>query len=165
MVSCPPRLRLPKALRLNKKAVTNLLKHGKKIRIRGYAQPDFTQTTSVSTKFSLKFFVSQLRTNIERATHNQSPSRIAISVPKRLLKTAVSRNAVKRWIRESFRQHAIRWGGADILITLEKKLDCKTQRQEVLAELYQLFTEAELKLSATINMLPTFGAAVVKGVV
>ncbi len=45
-------------------------------------------------------------------------SRIALSVPKRLLKRSVDRNRAKRVLRESFRLHAIRAAGVDTLITL-----------------------------------------------
>ncbi len=44
--------------------------------------------------------------------------RIAIAVPKRILKSAVDRNRVKRVIREAFRQHPVRGLPVDILVTL-----------------------------------------------
>lgn len=49
-------------------------------------------------------------------------ARIAIAVPKRLLKRAVDRNLVKRWIREAFRQHGARRVTADMLLTLTAKV-------------------------------------------
>ncbi len=48
----------------------------------------------------------------------QEMSRIALAVPKRLLKRAVDRNRFKRILRESFRQHAVRHAGLDTLVTL-----------------------------------------------
>lgn len=75
-------------------------------------------------------------------------SRIAIAVPKRLLKSAVCRNAVKRWIRETFRQHAVRHSGADMLITLEGKLNPKQAQHRIAAqsELQRLFSEVLRRL-------------------
>jgi len=48
--------------------------------------------------------------------------RIAIAVPKRILKSAVDRNRVKRVIREEFRQHSVRRLPVDILVTLHNKV-------------------------------------------
>ena len=45
-------------------------------------------------------------------------ARLAIAVPKRIVKSAVDRNRVKRAIREQFRQHEIRSSPVDILVTL-----------------------------------------------
>ena len=47
--------------------------------------------------------------------------RIAIAVPKRILKRAVDRNKVKRVIREQFRQDGARKLPVDILFTLQSK--------------------------------------------
>lgn len=47
-----------------------------------------------------------------------SRGRIAIAVPKRVLKSAVDRNRVKRVIRETFRQHPVRGFSVDMLVTL-----------------------------------------------
>ena len=44
--------------------------------------------------------------------------RLAISVPKRLLKRATDRNYIKRVIREEFRQHEVRARPVDVLVTL-----------------------------------------------
>lgn len=48
--------------------------------------------------------------------------RIAIAVPKRILRRAVDRNKVKRVIREQFRQHGTRKLPVDILFTLQSQL-------------------------------------------
>ncbi len=48
--------------------------------------------------------------------------RIAIAVPKRILKHAVDRNKVKRVIREQFRQHGARQLPVDMLFTLQSQL-------------------------------------------
>lgn len=49
-------------------------------------------------------------------------ARIAISVPKRLLRFAVDRNRFKRWVREAFRHHEIRMLPVDMLISLTEKI-------------------------------------------
>ena len=49
-------------------------------------------------------------------------ARLAISVPKRLLKSAVDRNRFKRWVREAFRCHEIRALPVDLLISLTEKI-------------------------------------------
>ena len=54
--------------------------------------------------------------------------RIAIAVPKRVLKRAVDRNKVKRVIREQFRQHGVRKLPVDILFTLQSQL---TKRADI----------------------------------
>jgi RNase P protein component len=48
-------------------------------------------------------------------------ARIAVAVPKRLLKRSVDRNRVKRWMREAFRQHEARERVGDVLLTLSSK--------------------------------------------
>lgn len=58
------------------------------------------------------------RTLMRMPPPSQDMSRIALAVPKRLLKRAVDRNRVKRILREAFRQHAVRHAGLDTLVTL-----------------------------------------------
>lgn len=48
--------------------------------------------------------------------------RIAIAVPKRILKRAVDRNRIKRAIREAFRHHGVRVANVDLLVTLRSKV-------------------------------------------
>jgi ribonuclease P protein component len=45
-------------------------------------------------------------------------SRLAVAVPKRMLKRAVDRNRVKRWMREAFRTTDLSGVDADVLLTL-----------------------------------------------
>lgn len=49
-------------------------------------------------------------------------ARLAISVPKRLEKRAVSRNRIKRWVREAFRQHPIKTHPVDLLVSLTTRI-------------------------------------------
>lgn len=57
--------------------------------------------------------------------------RIAIAVPKRMLKFAVDRNRVKRVIREQFRQHQIRACPVDVLVTLQRQMTTKKKPQRI----------------------------------
>ena len=57
--------------------------------------------------------------------------RIAIAVPKRILKLAVDRNRVKRVIREQFRQHQIRALPVDMLVTLQSQMTAKQNQHRI----------------------------------
>jgi ribonuclease P protein component len=75
--------------------------------------------------------------------------RIAIAVPKRILKSAVDRNYVKRVVREHFRQDGVRLSPVDMLITLRSKVSMKKAPGDLASEagnrlraaLTQLFTD------------------------
>ncbi len=93
-------------------------------------------------RFSRQEFVIKLDGN--RFGHG----RIAISVPKRILKFAVDRNLVKRAVREEFRQNAVRALPVDLLVTLrspatrqpgERRI--RKQRQQLRKTLAQLLSE------------------------
>lgn len=155
--------RLPKAHRLNQEAVAAVIKWGKRIRVSSPAKPGSQHNRRAM--FNLKLYSAQplpkapLGVDVisligasKPQANRQSASRIAVAVPKRLLKSAVLRNKIKRWIRESFRPHAVRTVGIDMLITLEQQLDPKVQAIEARAELQQLFSDAmrqTTQLSAT----------------
>ncbi len=80
--------------------------------------------------------------------------RIAIAVPKRILKFAVHRNQVKRLIREEFRQHRLRISPVDFLVTLRgaptvapgERMMRKRQRQQLRGTLGQLFGDVSRRL-------------------
>ena len=81
--------------------------------------------------------------------------RIAISVPKRILKFAVDRNLVKRAIREEFRQNAVRLLPVDLLVTLrssgtrplgERRIHKRRQRQ-LRTTLVQLLSEVSRRFN------------------
>ena len=156
--------RFPRARRLNKVAVNAVLKQGKRIRV---ATSLLLSPTSAATgakqqkpiaKFSAKTHVpaGEVATNLDKwvdghAAHQPSGfARIAVAVPKRLLKSAVSRNTVKRWIRETFRQHPLREQQVDLLITLESKIDLKSDGECRAArrELQGLLLDAQRRLPA-----------------
>lgn len=75
--------------------------------------------------------------------HHVGGARLAISVPKRLLKRAVARNAVKRLIRECFRVHQIAMAEQDLLITYKSTVSAKQRRERraLRAQLQGLFAE------------------------
>ena len=57
--------------------------------------------------------------------------RIAIAIPKRMLKFAVDRNRVKRVIREQFRQHQVRACPVDVLVTLQRQMTTKKKQPRI----------------------------------
>ena len=81
--------------------------------------------------------------------NTQTFGRIAIAVPKRILKRAIDRNSVKRVIREEFRHHALRAVPVDMLVTLRSVVGVrlgehamgKHQRQQLRGTLAQLFRD------------------------
>ena len=83
--------------------------------------------------------------------------RIAIAVPKRILKSAVDRNRVKRVIRETFRQHPVRGLPVDMLVTLRSDVqvvpgesDTRTHKNRLRQEmLTQLLGEVARRFGAT----------------
>lgn len=64
-------------------------------------------------------------------------------VPKKLLKTAVHRNLVKRLVREAFRLHASRLPATDLVVRLARKLtpmQAGQQRRAIAQDVAVLFT-------------------------
>lgn len=71
-------------------------------------------------------------------------ARLGIAVPKKLLKTAVHRNLVKRLARETFRQLQGFLDRRDFVLRLSSKLDAKTvriDRDAIRGDIRKLFTE------------------------
>lgn len=86
----------PHRFRLDEFAVNALLKNGRRV-------------SSSPPQISARFLC--------RMTGDGA--RLAIAVPKRILKRAVDRNYVKRLVREGFRQHALRTEPVDVLMSLQ----------------------------------------------
>ena len=101
---------------------------------------------SGGTRFSRQEFVIKLDEN------RVGYGRIAIAVPKRILKFAVDRNQVKRAIREEFRQNAVRALPVDLLVTVRKSAtwppdERRTHRRQrqLRTTLAQLLTEVSCR--------------------
>ena len=120
--------RLPRGSRLIKHDVLALLRHGARF---------------VRAEFEIKL-----------GENRASRGRIAIAVPKRILKFAVHRNQVKRLVREEFRQNSLRISSVDFLVTLRGVPDAvpgermmrKRQRQQLRGTLGQLFGDVSRRL-------------------
>ena len=54
----------------------------------------------------------------------EGDAKLAISIPKRWIKSSVARNRLKRQAREAFRQHGIRLQPVDLLVSVNGA--CKT---------------------------------------
>ncbi len=56
-------------------------------------------------------------------------ARLGISIPRRLVKRAVDRNAIRRRIRESFRHNRQKLGGIDIVVMANSDISKRSYRQ------------------------------------
>jgi ribonuclease P protein component len=78
-------------------------------------------------------------------------ARLGIVVPKKLLKTAVHRNLVKRIVRETFRRRAGQLAGMDIIVRLSSKICRKggpIDRQAITRDVIALFDRLPRKAGA-----------------
>lgn len=80
-------------------------------------------------KSGARFNRGELGLKLGQNTFGQG--RIAIAVPKRILKFAVDRNRVKRVIREQFRQHQARMLPVDMLVTLQRLIGAKNGQRRI----------------------------------
>ena len=136
-------------MRLNSCDVANVLKRGKRVR------PVVTAPTKAVVDArvlgSSEVGVARLREGEPLTKLSpKSGARIASAVPKRLLKKAVQRNSVKRWIREVLRQHGARLVAADMLLTLTAKVDLKNagEKAHLKQQISDLFARVEALSSA-----------------
>jgi ribonuclease P protein component len=83
-------------------------------------------------------------------------ARLAVAVPKRLLKRAVDRNRAKRALREAFRLGNIREANIDTLITLThiakpKDVSCRRMMKSLRAAAEALFNKVAAKAEPAIK--------------
>lgn len=104
---------------------------------------------------------------VVRLRENKSGSgRLAIAVPKRILKRAIDRNRVKRVIRESFRLHAARALPVDLLVTLQSRpkmvtgvgITAKPVRHQLRQMAKQLFADILLRFARPARADPLSNA-------
>lgn len=67
-------------------------------------------------------------------------SRIGVALTRRLVRSSVDRNALKRLVRETFRRHPVKAAGFDCVITLREKYDA-ARTGKLRAEVRELFDQ------------------------
>jgi ribonuclease P protein component len=125
---------LPRACRLGSPAVAAVLKTGRRIQATPRVKPSSGALITIKV--------------VQRSPEplpSVAFARLAIAVPKRLMKSAVDRNRIKRWTREAFRHHPLRLLPIDLLVTLNAKvdLDVAGQRAATRAALLEVFGLAQ----------------------
>jgi len=115
----------PSGKRLAQAGVLAILKTGKRI-----AKADF----------ELKFL-------IPTAMDAAGGGKVAVSVPKRLLKSSVARNRIKRLVREEYRGHKVAAAPLHMLVNYRSRDDGRlaSSRRLLRAELAGLFEDAVLR--------------------
>ena len=112
----------PSRKRLGKAGVLAVLRRGKRLK---------------RDAFEVKFVIS-------RAKNSSADSKLAISVPKRLLKSSVARNRIKRIVREEFRVHRAATAPLHLLVIYLASDDARhdAARRILRAELANMFDDA-----------------------
>ena len=118
----------PSGKRLDQAGVLAVLKRGKRLN---------------GVDFVLRLLISPTKNVAE-------DSGIAISVPKRLLKSSVARNRIKRLVREAFRQHRSAARALHLLVNYKARNDGRDAAARCLlrTELTSLFDDAILRAQA-----------------
>ena len=87
------------------------------------SRKEFKQIFSQSDKVSYRYLVALYRVN------HSNQSRLGIIIAKKLMKSAVKRNLIKRVVRESFRHYQEKIPGFDIIVLMrstQNKLSLNT---------------------------------------
>ncbi len=115
--------RLPKTMRLHQYGVGTVLKAGRTVR--ASRAPKAEAAIQPPTFISIKLLSRAAEGGLPQPgdADSLSHARMAISVPKRLIKSAVDRNRFKRWVREAFRHHEIRVLPVDLLVSLIQRVE------------------------------------------
>ena len=118
----------PSRKRLAQAGVLAILKTGKRL-----AKADF----------ELKFLIPS-------ASDVAGDGKIAVSVPKRLLKSSVARNRIKRLVREEYRGHKVAAAPLHMLVNYRSRDDGRlaSSRRLLRAEVAALFEDAVLRACA-----------------
>lgn len=66
----------------------------------------------------------------------EASPRLGITVPKRFFPLSVTRNQIRRWVRESFRHEQARLAGWDIIVQV-RRWDCREQTSQDFYEVMQ----------------------------
>jgi ribonuclease P protein component len=88
----------------------------------------------------------ELKFMLRAAAEGVNGARLAVAVPKRMLKRAVARNRIKRLIRESFRLHPISKAPQDLLVTYKS-----TSPARLCAERFALRSRLEALFCAALR--------------
>ena len=118
----------PSRKRLAQAGVLAILKTGKRL---------------AKVDFELKFLIPAAR-------DVACDGKIAISVPKRLLKSSVARNRIKRLVREEYRAHKVATAPLHMFVNYRSRDDGRlaSSRRSLRAELAALFEDAALRTRA-----------------
>lgn len=92
----------------------------------------------------------EVRMLIVQAGKPAGDSKLAISVPKQLLKSSVARNRIKRLVREAFRLHCVAAEPLHMLVNYRARADGRRSaiRRALRMELASLFDDAVLRARA-----------------
>ena len=75
---------------------------------------------------------------IHVSSGRDAASRLGIALTRRLVRSAVHRNQIKRSVREAFRRHPVKEAGVDCVVTLRERYQPQ-DRRAIVAEVRGLF--------------------------
>lgn len=88
------------------------------------SKTDIEQVFANSQKYTSPYFIA-----LYRASNIRELSRLAISIKKHNVRLAVTRNAIRRIVRESFRHNQEMLKGLDILLLMRSKCTPLNKKQ------------------------------------